>query len=152
MKIAHSAEVSVFCKDYEDYALVKNGLLQFFPFNIEEEKVQVRESTAEGLSGNIIKVAEIRLDKERDIRAFMENLLSALGREGTATLLCQLESRLDDELFFYIRIDKKQWSKDGRAVLTDSGNCYHVKLAVAAFPKKREAAAALLRKFLSDFA
>ena len=112
----------------------------------------MRESTAEGLSGNIIKVAEVRIDKERDIRAFMENLLSALGKEGTATLLSQIESRLDDELFFYIRIDKKQWSKDGRAVLTDSGNCYHVKLAVAAFPKKREAAAALLRKFLSDFA
>jgi RNA binding exosome subunit len=67
-------------------------------------------------------------------------------------LISQIESRLDEELFFFMRIDKDSWNIEKKTILTDSGNCYHIRITVAAFPKKRESAVALLNRFLCGFA
>lgn len=152
MKIAHFIEVSVFSHENEDYETVKAGLIALFPFSLENEKVDVCESSAEGVTGSRIAVANVFLEKERHTTAFLENLLSNLGCAQVSDLISQIESRLDDELFFFIRLDKDSWNIERKLVLTDSGNCYHIRITVAAFPKKRESAVALLNEFLRGFA
>jgi len=38
---------------------------------------------------------------------------------------------------FYVRIDKDKFLKD-KYIITDSGNCIHIKITVAAFPKTKD--------------
>jgi RNA binding exosome subunit len=152
MKIAHFVEVSVFSHENEDYQTVKAGLVALFPFGLENEKIRVNESSAEGISGGRIRLANVCLEKERHTTAFLENLLSGFGNAQVSALISQIESRLDEELFFFMRIDKDSWNIEKKTILTDSGNCYHIRITVAAFPKKRESAVALLNRFLCGFA
>jgi len=147
MKLAHTVEISVFCKDAENLEQVRLGLIRLIPFDIQAERVKISETEAEGLTGNKIMILSVRLTNERQVRLFVENLLRLIGKEGIITLLSQLESRLDEDLFFFIRLSKPDWL-DGRAILTDSGNCYHIKILIAAYPKNKQAGLRTLREYL----
>ena len=147
MKLAHTVEISVFCKDAENLEQVRLGLIRLIPFDIQAEKVKISETEAEGLTGNKIMILSVRLTNERQVRLFVENLLKLIGKEGIMTLLSQLESRLDEDLFFFIRLSKPDWL-EGRAILTDSGNCYHIKILIAAYPKNKQAGLRTLREYL----
>ena len=61
-------------------------------------------------------------------------------------MLEQKESRLDEDLNFFVRIDKEKWIDGKEMFLTDSGNCFHIKILIAAFPKKRENALKIVEK------
>ena len=52
----------------------------------------------------------------------------------------QKESRLDDNLDFFLRFGKDEYIRNDKLMLTDSGNCFHIKISIDAFPKKREIA------------
>ena len=71
---------------------------------------------------------------------FLENLLNNLSKGQKEQILREDESRLDENLDFFIRLDKDSWINDKKLELTDSGKCFHLKISIAAFPKKREVA------------
>ena len=81
---------------------------------------------------------------------FLDFLLNKFSDEQKRLLISQAESRLDANLDFFIRIDKDHWVNEREFWLTDSGSCFHIKLAVAAYPKKRDAALLLIRKLFSQ--
>ena len=56
------------------------------------------------------------------------------------SILKQIESRLDEELNFFLRLDKEKWVNEKEMKLTDSGKCFHIKISVAAFPKNMDIA------------
>lgn len=144
--IIHNAVVSVFAYPEDDIELVKECLIKLVPF-----KARVEQKTAQGFNERVIKIFRIVVDKRSECREFLNNLLNLLRSSQKSVLLSQIESRLDDELFFYIRFDKSAWV-DGKLWLTDSGDCFHIKLSVAAFPKKREVALKMLEDlFRKDF-
>ncbi len=146
MKLANSANIRVFCKEGEDNEAIAGGLKLLLPFDAEKEKARIDEQKAEGFDERQIEILSVMLTKERHLNAFIESLMKRLGGERK-TLLEQLGSRLDDDLDFFIRLDKEMLLK-GRFVLTDSGNCYHIRISIAAFPKRREKAAEMLRRLL----
>ena len=92
-------------------------------------------------------VQEVDLSGKLDTRVILNNLDESQKKQ----ILQQAESRLDKNLDFFIRFDKDSWMNEKKLVLTDSGKCFHIKMSMAAFPKKMEIAAALVRKLLSDF-
>ena len=146
VKIANNVSLRVFCKDDEDKDLIIRKLKQLLPFDVEKEKIKITEKVAQGFGDKTMHVIRTKLTKERHVKPFLANLFSGLGEEKK-TLLEQLESRLDDELNFFIRLDKEMLLKD-RLVLTDSGKCYHVRINVASFPKSRQKGIAILRQTL----
>ncbi len=146
MRLANNVNIRVFCKEDEDKELLLEKLRMLLPFDAEKEKIKITEQKAEGFDEKQILIISVSLVKERHVSAFIENLLSRLGDEKK-TLLEQLESRLDNNLDFFIRLDKELLLKD-KLVLTDSGNCYHIKINIAAFPKRRARAAEMLRELL----
>ncbi len=148
MKLANNTGIRAFCKEGEDKELLLEKLKLLLPFDVQDEKIKIEEQTAEGFDEKRIVIISVILTKDRQINAFIDNLLSRLGDEKK-TLLEQLESRLDSELNFFIRLDKEMLLKD-KFVLTDSGNCYHIKISMAAFPKRRETATTLLKGLLSQ--
>ncbi|HSU73122.1 MAG TPA: RNA-binding domain-containing protein, partial [Candidatus Binatia bacterium] len=97
------------------------------------------DKTATGFNQRTLHIYSLTLMKDRHVNAFMDFLLGKLNNQQKHQLVNEAESRLDAELVFFIRIDKDLWA-DRVFQLTDSGNCYHLKLSVAAFPRKREVA------------
>ncbi len=140
MKLAHQIKAKVFSyeKFNEDDKLVLDKFLQLFPFNLKNEKIELKKTNALGLNEKEIAIFELTLTKEKHTSKFLENLMENLDEEQKKLIFSQLESRLDDNLDFFLRFDKNEYLKNNKLVLTDSGNCFHVMISVAAFPKKRE--------------
>lgn len=146
MKTFNSIAVSVFAKPEEDAAKLKEGLLALIPLNLDEESIVLEDKTATGFNQRTLHIYSITLMKDRHVNTFVEFLLGKLNNQQKHQLVNEAETRLDAELVFFIRIDKDLWANDRVFQLTDSGNCYHLKLAVASFPRKREVALDVVTK------
>lgn len=140
MKYAHLIKLTVFSYEHESSENILNAFLKFFPFNLEENKIVVRKSGAAGFNESKIIVFEVTLAKDALINQFLDNLISRLEKDQKTVILDQVESRLDKDLNFFIRFDKDNWIDKEKLIITDSGKCFHLKISVAAFPKKREIA------------
>ena len=140
MKLAHQIKTKVFSyeKHNEDDKLILDKFLQLFPFNLKDEKIELKKTNALGINEKKITIFEITLTKEKHTSKFLENLMENLDEEHKKLIFSQLESRLDDNLDFFLRFDKDEYLKNDKLKLADSGNCFHIKISVAAFPKKRE--------------
>lgn len=137
MKYAHYIKLSVFSKEDENADKIKETLLKLVPFDPEKEKIQLNEQKALGFNEKTITIFEIELKKDKHIRDFLKNLLDKLGKEQKLLLLRQAESRLDNEFNFFIRLEKERLM-NGMYWITDGGNCFHIKINIATFPKTRE--------------
>ena len=149
MKYAHLIKASVFSYENEDSENILSAFLRFFPFSLEDNKIVLKKTVAEGFNKKKIDVLEIALTKTNLINQFLDNLLDNLSKEQKDKILQQIESRLDNNLDFFLRFDKESWINDKKLVLTDSGKCFHLKISVAAFPKKIEVALNVIKNLFS---
>lgn len=144
MKLVHNIKISVFARPEEDEQQIKEHLLKLVPFDLEEQKITLRRSKATGFSDRTIIIYELDLEKERHTNAFLDSLKEKLGDQQRALLVAQ-DNRLDDDLYFYLRLDKQKLHQ-GEYSLTDCGDCYHIRMSIAAFPSRREIAREVVRK------
>ncbi len=148
MKALNNVVLSVFCKEEEDEKSIYACLLKLLPFDLDKEKIKIERRSALGFNERKIVIYEARLEKERHTKEFTSKLLGNLKPEQKALLLRQVESRLDEEFNFFIRLDKPRFL-EGEYFITDHGDCYHIRMCVAAFPKKREKALEVLKRVIS---
>lgn len=139
MKYAHLIKLTVFSREEEAESIL-GSLLKFFPFNLEENKTHVKKTKAEGFNKKEMQIFEVALTKQSLANEFLESLTGNLTEIQRGILLKQSESRLDNNLDFFIRFDRDSWIKEKKLLFTDSGDCFHLKISIAAFPKKREVA------------
>ncbi len=144
MRWIHRATLTAFVKPEENPEKIKEGLTALVPFNLEEAKMQLKEQNAEGFNQRRIKIFTIVLTKESHTNDFLQFILDKLSEEQKRLLISQAESRLDAEFDYFIRIDKQRWMQEREVWLTDSGECFHIKLSLAVYPKKKETAMKLL--------
>ncbi len=150
VKAFHTITLTTFCRrGEEDAAVIETKLRAFVPFELEKEKIRLEQQKTTGFNERAITIYCITLAKEVHITQFWKELMKRLKEEQKATLCRQLESRLDEELNFFIRFDKQAWSKEERLFMVDHGDCYHLKMKVAAYPHNREAATKVLQGLLS---
>ena len=145
MKYAHLIKLNVFSYEHENINSILDAFLSFFPFNLEYNKVFLKKTNAAGFNEKKIEILEVALAKNNLINQFLENLLKNLNEEQKSRILLQMESRLDENLDFFLRFDKEAWVKEKKLVLTDSGKCFHLRISIAAFPKKMEVALNIVR-------
>ncbi|MFH1133214.1 MAG: RNA-binding domain-containing protein [Nanoarchaeota archaeon] len=146
MPFAHTVTVQVFASGDEEQT--QQGLLSLFPFSLAEEKIPLQRQKAEGFEERFITILRVQLTKAKHTDAFLRGLMAKLSNDTKATLLQQLDSRLDSQLQFFIRLDKDRLLS-GEYALTEQGNCFHLRIVVAAFPHRRETAKAVVEKLLS---
>lgn len=150
MRWIHRATLTTLANQEEDVEAIKEGINALVPFNLEEAKVPFKTQNVDGFDDRVIKIFTIILTKESHTNDFLQFLLDTLSQEQKDLLVSQAESRLDTEYDFFIRIDKAAWIKEQQILLTDSGNCFHIKLTLAVFPKKKELALQLVKKLLAQ--
>lgn len=135
-KLVNSITISVFCKEDEDYDRIRAKVLSFFPFDVLDLKL-VQEKKAQGFNEKIIRQIFIALRKQSQIKEFLKILNDKLEDKQKKLLLSQKESRLSDDFDFYIRFGKQEFMND-KLKITESGDCIHVKINIAAFPRKKD--------------
>jgi len=132
MKLAHQIIISVFAKEDENKEAIKKALISLIPFNLEKEKIQLNEQNASGFSQKQINILEVILKKDRHINEFLKQLNKNLQNQKQI-LLNQINTRLDNELKFFMRLDKSRLLNN-EFLLIDRGDCFHIKISIAAFP------------------
>lgn len=134
MKLLHNVQISMFDKDTDREGLIVDALHRLVPLDWEKEKIVLEIGNAKGVDGDHIGTFKLILEKQRHLKSFIGNLKEGLGKEQVKKLNRQKLSRLDETLHFFIRLEKAALEK-GKFKLTDSGDCYHIRMSVAAFPK-----------------
>ena len=145
MKYAHLVKLTVFSYQNEDDENILDALIKLFPFDLKENKILVKEKSTEGFNDSKIRIREISITKTNLVNQFLKNLLEKLNKEQKEKIIQQMASRLDENLDFFVRFSKAEWIENNKLILTDTGKCYHLKISVAAFPKKREIALNLIK-------
>lgn len=150
MKFANNIRLTVFAKPEEDAAKIKEKLASLIPFSLEQEKIQIKESKATSFNDREIRIFEIFIEKESHTNLFIDNILSRLSIETKELLIKQLDSRIDNECNLFLRFSKDRFNTEGNLWLTDQGNCFHIKINLACFPKKKECAVEMARKKIEN--
>lgn len=150
MDVAHSVTVRVFCGQEENENEIMNGLKVLLPFDHEKEKISIRRQNALGFSDRKIAIFEVVLTKNRHVKAFLDNLLSKISSTNRQMLLRQLDSRIDSDANFFVRLEKETLAKRNELLVTDGGNCYHTKIKLAAYPSNKETAMKILKGLLEN--
>jgi len=149
MKIAHFVNLRVFSYEHEDEKKIEEKLKKLCPFDLAEEKIPVTRSSAKGFNEKKIIIFEIALTKEKHTTKFCKNLKQFLSDDQKKLLVSLAGSRLDENLCFFIRLDKTKLLDEDRILITDSGNCFHIKLTIAAYPTTMENALKVVKEWLS---
>ncbi|MBU1205259.1 MAG: hypothetical protein KKA61_03960 [Nanoarchaeota archaeon] len=147
--LAHNIRINVFCKPEDDIELMTKNLLSLIPFDIKEQKIELKKTNATGFNEKKITILEVYLEKESHTNLFLNNLARNLADEQKLLIKKQADSRLDNELNFFLRLDKSKLINKNKLWLTDKGDCYHIKIKIAAFPHKREVALKTIEKIFS---
>jgi RNA binding exosome subunit len=138
MKKLHHIWLTVYCKPEDDEDRIVENLRKFFPFQLEDEKIRIDRRSAVGFEERRIVIFQVHLEKTRHVNQFVSKLNDTLNDSQRELLLKQEESRLDSDNHFFIRFDKDKLIEEGRFFITDKGNCYHLKMSIAAYPGTRE--------------
>jgi RNA binding exosome subunit len=146
---AHLIELSVFSTPEDDLEKIRQSFLSFLPFDPAEEKVPIKQLNAEGFNDRKIVIFEIGLSKQRHISAFLKSLFSRLSQDQKELVASQKEKRVDDNLYFYMRFDKAKLVEENKLWLTDCGSCFHLKISLAPFPRKKELALKIVDELLA---
>jgi RNA binding exosome subunit len=147
--IAHSIHLSVFSYPEDDYEKIYAGFVSLLPFDLEKEKLKLDKQSAEGFNDRKIIVLKLDLIKQKHINEFLTSIAKRLSEDQRKLIAEQKESRVDEEVYFFMRFDKEKIIDEQKLWLTDKGNCYHIKMSLAAFPRKKETGLKLIDAFLA---
>src|SRR3989338_1254858 len=125
-KDVHRVALRVFWKPGED---ISSSYQKIMPFSSKElEQVILTEEESEDLYQR-----SVIIERKRLIASFMTNLFNVLDEEDKHTIVTEIDERIDNAHFeLFLRLDKKTLR------LISGGNCFHIKLTVAAYPKTKE--------------
>lgn len=149
MRSAHNAELTVFCKQGEDEDMVRHAMAWLLGLDLNKERLRIREDAAIGLTNSKIKILSIRLTKASHINRAVSSIKSMLTGSQLDSIIMTADSRLDQGHKFYLRFDKEDIIKSRNLSLTDSGNCFHLKITIAAYPKDRKNSLRTVRDLFS---
>lgn len=145
MKQLNHVKISVFCKEGEKEEEILEGLKLLLPLNFEEEKIKIEKRTALGFNKKKMVVFDVNINKNKHIKAFINNINNNLNQEQKEMIKKQADSRLDQNLDFFLRFDKDKIIKEKRLWIIEGGDCYRVKMNIAVFPKRRERALEVIK-------
>lgn len=103
----------------------------------------IKRSTSSGYHGNPIIIMEAKITDAKGIRA----VFRSLGRQELERFLDTLDRRIDEDSFFFFRLDKQE-AYLGNIVNGGGDDVIAVRAKVKSYPQSRENAVASMEKFL----
>lgn len=149
-KYIHSIRVNLFEKHQENIDDRFSKLRKLLPVDFKKEKIQIKHEKLEGFHNKIIHSLTLETTKKRHNRMLIKSILNNLSYTDIKKLKKQIESRLNDDGFFFIRLDKQSFLNESYK-LTEKGDCIHIKIKLAAFPAKRPCFMKSIEKILNMY-
>lgn len=150
VKTIHSITVTVFEKNQGDLGKINPVFRKILPLDFQKEKITLSCEKVEGFNQKEIHIFTLNVTKNIHIKKLLTTVFDSLSDNDKRKLVGQKESRLDDEGYFYFRLDKKSLLND-TVMLTEKGDCFHFKIKLASFPACRSGFLQSLDKLFSTF-
>ena len=147
MKFANNIKIRVFCHPEEDEQKIREALISLVDLDLEKEKIVLEKKVAKGFDQKTIVVFYLNLCKDRHSNYFLKRLKNLLSDEDK-DFLCNIRNNVDSDLKFYVRLDKNSVLA-GKPCITDSGNCFHLTISLAVFPRNTDNAYELVNNILN---
>ena len=145
-------QLRAFAHATEDPDKVRQGLAHAAGFSLDVEadakrfEKQTRTVQSEGYFHNPIQIVETEITRSAEVRRFWNALLAVPGMRER--LHREVEERLDDDLVFWLRLDKQ--AAHGRTLrLTQGEDVIQVRAKLATYPKDRAVGLSFLTAFLN---
>ncbi len=150
MKNFHNVYIRTMVKEYEGDRLEEGRQLieQLCPFDLKEQKLVIAQDT-NLRHDNItpIYILSLKIEKQKLVESFLDALLEKLGKAAVQDILAHLY--VDEQCFFYVRLDKNEL-KEGKYVLTTSGDCMHIRILIASYPVNAIKGAGIAKDYLEQ--
>lgn len=146
--IAHTLVIEIFVSPEENVHAIRDKFINLFPFDFEKEEINLQEDTATGFSQKKIKIFRVNLSKNRHVKTFLLNMVKNLQNDTKEIILNQAEKRLDENFNFFLRFDKNKLLNQNMFQLTEQGDCILIRFKIAAFPKNKKNALAIINDLL----
>lgn len=124
-------------EDPEELILALHNILPTAEYEVE---------MAEGLLGEPMQILTGRIDKKRDCKDFLKNLLET-DQEQLIKLNKDLNSKMDHSGNLFLRLNKTDAIDDIWTII-DKGDAIHLKIKIEAYPAKKEIAMKNLSEIL----
>ena len=148
-KQIHSIKINVFEKNQDEIEKINQIYQYLLPLDFKKEKIDLHHEQLEGLNQKIIYSITLETNKKRHNILLIEAIFGNLEKNEIKKIYGQIESRLSDEGDFYIRLDK-QSLLDKSFILTEDGDCFHIKIKIAGYPAKRQIFITTIKKSDKD--
>lgn len=135
-KLVHSITLNVFEKYVENIPAILNVFHRLLPLDFENNHIQIDHKQLEGFSGTIHSLT-LQTTTNRLNMLLLDTLFTQTTKEDRALLEMQQESRLNNEGCFFIRFDKHSLLQN-ILLITESSDCFHLKIKLAAYPAIKE--------------
>ncbi|MEW6222072.1 MAG: RNA-binding domain-containing protein [Candidatus Hadarchaeota archaeon] len=139
-----NASLSVHAHATENEGLVSKSLRTMLP-----EGVALKVSKTKGHYGNPITVIEARVEGKSNIEKLLQRVFESIPANDLVKIKSELTYSVDDSCNLYLRFDKQRLSV-GELSLAEGGDSVHLRLKIAVYPARKEAAVAALKRFLQE--
>ena len=149
-KCVHNITMKVFEKETDQIQKCLSVFKHMIPVDFEKEKIPIHHEKADGFFQKTIHILKIKTEKNRHNMVMLNTVFSHLSADDRKRVTREILTRIDDDGFFYIRLDKESlFQKKYR--ITESGDCFHMKIKLAAFPASTDAYLKAATQLLSMF-
>lgn len=147
MKIIHNIKISVLFLNSEEEQ-IENALLKLLPKqtkkDLENKKNEIIKENVSDESNLIMY--KLKIVKNKQCNLFFENLINNLEDES---IIEKIKKRIDEKCKLFIRLKKDELIKNNYK-LTYCGDCFHIKMTIASYPKKQKIAEELITKKIKE--
>lgn len=127
---------------------VKASLKQILPENSCVSEEVLPPETEGGVFTKEIHSLKALLEKQDEVKEFVEKVKAGLSKKELEQVRSNIQDLVDEDCNLYIRLDKKA-AENGGYKLVASGDCIHVRIKLAVYPAKHEAAVEKARRVFS---
>lgn len=140
-----SVSISTIIHSTESREKIENALRLFIPKGVELE-----DSEAEGHYGDSKIILSADIERRPHMREFWDKVMKNLSQEDKNWLLDNAIDRIGDDCRLYLRFDKQTAVTDEKLALSDSGDVFHIRINISAYPAKREIAIEKMKEFIES--
>jgi RNA binding exosome subunit len=151
MKLIHSIKIDLFSKS-DDPKEINDAFDFILPFDPVKEKVDITAKyygkDEETDSGDPLTVYTVNIDKQSQITRTIEYLRRMLSPIQKRDIIDTTKKFMDEDCCMFIRLDKQSLLKK-QFELVEHGDCFHIRINIAAYPKSVSKAKEIAEQILS---
>lgn len=148
-KLLHSIQLNVFESSLEKLPEIHSVFHILLPIDFEKNHIKIDHQQLEGFLGTIHSLT-LQTTSHRHNSLLLDTIFSHVSKQELSIIELQRESRLNKDGVFYIRFDKQSLLQNIFR-LTDGGDCFHIKIKLAAYPATKERYFQNLQKILEPY-